>query len=113
MIALSSIETSANVVILDEDNPDVRSSTARMSRVATLDGGSSMQHKGICEGDRTIEVSANVTEAEAVILDNLFKDYVLIYLSQADGAYSGAIYNLLIEAGKASITFWVSKKVSG
>ena len=102
----------SHVVIEELPSSDIRSSPARVSRAATLDGGVSIDHAGFSHGDRTFAIKAKVTEDQFESLWSMHTTQTLLYCSTRNGVFLGAIQNLTENAGNLSLTFLVKDKES-
>lgn len=97
------------VIFKYRPDSDVYVSQPRVRRTATLDGGAVIDHQGYAVGDRTIEVRARVSEAEAANLWTLFKAATYLILHTIEGSYYGAISDLRIDRGDMRLTFLVKE----
>ena len=89
------------------------SSTARISRAQTLDGGGVLSHYGTSVTDRDLPIDCRVTDTEAAALRQLHESGVLIRISFWEGAFSGYIYRLNIRRdGVTQITFYFTEKLT-
>ena len=84
--------------------------TARVSRVKTLDGGVYIGHSGYSDGDRTLNITGEITEAQADILKNLIEVYTGVLISMEDGLFFGAISSMTAENGKFKMTVYIKNK---
>jgi len=98
-------------IVLDElPTSKLQDSQSRVSRVATLDGGSVIVDSGMVEADRTLVVEARITEAQSAGLDVLRAQSALVNMSTPTGFYRGAIKGAVQDNGLLKLTFWVSWK---
>lgn len=85
---------------------------SRVSRVATLDGGSVIINSGVTEGDRAITVEAEITKAQGIDIEAMRAVSPMVYMSTKRGFYYGAIGGLSIDNGNLKLTFLVNQKIS-
>jgi hypothetical protein len=97
------------VVFRYRPESEVYVSQPRVKRSATLDGGAVFDHQGYAVGDRTIEIRASVTEAEADAVWSMYKAATYLILHVRDGSYYGAVSNLQIDRGEMRLTFLVKE----
>ena len=88
---------------------EVYISQPRVKRTATLDGGAVFDHQGYSVADRTVDIRAKVTEAEAANIWALFEDATYMILHTAAGSFYGAISDLRIDRGDMRLTFLVKE----
>lgn len=95
-----------------QDTGDYKN-TARISRTATLDGGSHFSHFGVTDTDRNFEALCRVSPSEFVKLKSLFEASTAIRISFWEGSFLGYIYRLSVgRDGKATIIFYFSEKLT-
>lgn len=114
MIGISAAQFSLDGAILLErtQRPDLNL-IRRVTRTATLDGGATFTDTGYSDADRTIEVTQErATRDEYEKLRFLMKNFELLILCQDDGAYLGAMSQLLVEGGDVTVVFLVREKKS-
>lgn len=99
-----------NVIIKDDARSTIKSNTARVSRVATLDGGVVITHSGFSDGDRTLSISGRTSAADEDILWTLFRYQTFLLFSTPDGLFYGSIKSLQTDNGKLSISILVKEK---
>jgi len=109
-----SMTSSGINVLIDEDldKSKLGDQTARMSRVATLDGGGVLIHSGVSHTDRTIKVMAVVPAADEQSLQTMFTSETDIRLACRDGYFSGAIQRYNHDNGSIEIDFWPTAKIA-
>lgn len=112
MISISTITADTAGMVSIDTELDPRENTARVSRTKTLDGGVYINNSGFCDGDRTVRVSAGVTEAQAETLWYIFKNYTSIHLATSDGFYLAVIETLKINNGDMNMTILIKSKES-
>jgi len=111
MIAISSVtQDTAGSVVFSDKRMDYKENTARISRIKTLDGGVYITNSGVSDGDRTLNVSAKITEAQAIILWHIFETYTFIYAAISDGVFYAAISGMAIKNGVLEMTILIKSK---
>lgn len=114
MIGISTQESNTNgAIILKNATPIIKyEGTARISRVATLDGGCVLTHSGYSDADRTLIFTAKAIKSKETILKTLFENESLFTIAVSDGCYSGAISRLRILRGKVELEILYKEKLS-
>lgn len=85
----------------------------RISRTATLDGGSVITSSGCSHSDRTIEIVASgISSAQEAILRRMTMQAVLVQLANTEGVFTGAISRLSCKNGELKLTFLVKEKLT-
>ncbi|MFH0995800.1 MAG: hypothetical protein V1844_09930 [Pseudomonadota bacterium] len=110
-----SITSATETVTLNESVPDsdYGDIEPRITRTATLDGGSVIASSGCSHSDRTIAVVAsNISALQESVLSRIAKQALIIQLSNYEGVFSGAISRLSCKAGKVEFTFLVKEKLT-
>jgi len=89
-----------------------RENTRRLSRSATLDGGSVITDSGYSDSDRTYEFEINnVSQTVSAALWNFFKTESLINMTCPEGFFTGYIERMSIEGESVSISFMVYESI--
>lgn len=114
MISFSTIvPDGTDPIIIKENKKSVlQKATARISRVKTLDGNSFVSHRGYTDTDRTLNVNARLSKADANNLWTLFTDEILLNVSTIDGCYSGVIDTLSIDNGEIKMKILITERIS-
>ena len=87
---------------------------ARMSKTKCLDLTVSLQHSGVCDGDRTFTVVVNnITESNYATVVYLYRNYTSIIVSCRDGVFAGAIKQPRLSGSTATIIIEITSKLSG
>lgn len=103
-------DTSIGAVVFKyRPDSDVYVSQPRVKRTATLDGGAVIDHQGYSVADRTIEIRASISEAEAAHIWALFEDSTYLILHTGAGSWYGVISDLRIDRGDMRLTFLVKE----
>lgn len=115
MISISSIiqNPSGAIIINELLTSEVISNSARVSRVATLDGGSVITHSGFSDGDRTLSVYARLNKADSDLLWNMFKNETFVLVSIPDGLFYSSIQRVKVDSGDLSMTILIKNKENG
>lgn len=109
MISITSLTGSSEGVIFEESKASaLRRVSPRITKSKTLDGGIFIDHRGVSEGDRELEIKANISEATAAALQYIYENETLVNLACQYGFYQGAISNLDLKNGAMELTFWVN-----
>lgn len=115
LIHISTTTSNANAPIRIRPgvNTRIRNASARVSRTATLDGGTVLTHSGFADGDMTFDVRTSaLTRAEAEALWGLFKDETGFTISCEEGCFEGAIQRLNLEPHPVRFKFYVKERLS-
>jgi len=114
MISISTFTTKtvSNIVFKEIEETKLRDFTARVSRTATLDGGSVITHSGVVDSDRILDIRAQLTEDQADDLQAIFESETLVFLSCRWGLFYGAIDILKISDGDLQLKFLVKDKLN-
>ncbi len=113
MISLSTIEATGydTVVIYESPNSVLTDGGARISRMATLDGGVVIDHFGFVHGDRTFDIEARVDEAQAAIITQMRNNESLMHLSCAEGFFSCVVASCRIDNGDLILSVFIKEKL--
>lgn len=113
MIGLSmttmSTGSAASVIIKENPASKTRNERARVSRYATLDGGSVIDHQGFSDGDRTFDIRASMSADEAELLWSMFRSQTYLNISTRDGFFYGVIESMDDDSGKVSLSILVKE----
>lgn len=112
MISISTVTANitGNVILNENIASDLGSKTARVTKIATLDGGVYINHSGYTDGDRTLRIKGKVSLNQADTLLNIFENYTSSLISFCDGLFLGAISALSTQNGKLAMTFLIKQK---
>jgi len=114
MISITT-DTASNYVpiILNElPSSDLDTETARISRAATLDGGVYINNTGFSDGDRTLKITARLTDDDVTNLNYVKNNFLSIILSMKDGAYKAAIQNISRTGNQYNLTIYIEERIS-
>jgi hypothetical protein len=111
MIGLSKVtqEAGGAIIFHKDSRSEIRKASARISRTATLDLGTVIDHQGYSAGDRTIRVITEVSPADADFIWSLFKAELWVNISTSDGFFYGAISDCEIDRGQLSMTILIKE----
>jgi hypothetical protein len=114
MISISTAIYSAagHVVIQNTEKCDFMDIPSRVSRSATLDGGSVIVHSGVVAGDRTFSINVWLDEAEETILRNIYDNYTSVVVSIHDGVFLGALDSFKFRNGNVTGKILIKSKES-
>ena len=111
MISITTQVASSYAVVLQED-PDgstLDRFSRRVSRRATLDGGSAVNDSGYSDTDRTLIVEAEITAAQKVTLEYMIKTYSRLNVASKTGFFSCAPEDMDVDNGQLRLTLLVAE----
>lgn len=112
MIAIATVEAGSHV-ILDAIQNDTRKNTRRLSKTATLDGGSVIVDSGFSDSDRSFSFEfADIGPTSRDALWEMFQEESLVYLSCPEGVFSGVLESVDIENSTGKLKFSVLEKLT-
>ena len=114
MIALSKqTQDSDGAIIINEktDASVIYKSQPRVSRIATLDGGCVIDHKGYSDSDRILDIRAVVDEIDALLIWGL-KSETLLNISTREGFFSGVISSIQSDNGELILRLLTKERLS-
>lgn len=85
--------------------------TARISKVATLDGNVAVSHYGSTDMDTPVSVKIRTSLADTETLINMFRNAAIVFLSLQFGLYKAYIARLKEDAGQIRITFYLKERI--
>ena len=101
------------VLLRPDPGAELRSSSRRVSRTASLDGGCVMTDHGVSHSDRNLEMSVTGPSAELVErIWGLYVTYSLIRVAQHDGVYTATISRFRHRENQLSITILIKEKLT-
>ena len=101
--------TYAAIIFQELPTTRLRNESARVSRYATLDGGCVIDHQGFSDGDRTLDIRAQWTQAQAAILWEMFREETFLNVATADGFFYGVIESMQDENGQGRLSILVKE----
>lgn len=109
MVSITTITTGDPDGVLFYEDPDsvFQDTEPRVSRSATLDGGSTIDHRGFCDGDREFKIKAQLSADQSEDLWSIYRNETLVNLSCKEGFFQGAISRMAIDGGRLEMTFLV------
>lgn len=111
MIAISTLTANVTGSVILPWTGDPRENTARVSRIATLDGGAVITHSGASDSDRTIYIrDLEISEDTADIIWNIFQTETKVLISISDGVYLAAIQTCKTNNGLLNMTILIESK---
>lgn len=113
MISISMKTADLNGHVEFEDGTsDFGGIPARVSRAATLDGGSVVVNSGVSHGDRTFTLKTEIDEQQRATLEHIQEAASLINVSCREGFFSGAISYVDAESPNLNATILIKSKDS-
>ena len=115
MISISTTtpKTVSNVVFEETGKSKLRDFPSRRSRTACLDGTCHIDFAAAeDDSDRTLDIRAQLTEAQADDLQTIFESETYVILSCRTGLFYGAMDILRISNGDLRLKFLVKEKMS-
>lgn len=115
MISISAWEDLENGTVMIAEDPtasDLKERPTRVSRTATIDGGSVIDNQGYSDGDRSPVVRARITAEQEDILNNLQANCTYVSISMPDGCYKGVIEAMNCNGGELSLSLMIESKTS-
>lgn len=110
MIGISTItQNAAGSVVLYLTPTQLKDNTARVSRVATLDGACVLNHFGVSDSDRTIRVVGSISKTLSDKLWAIFNLGEKVNVSTEDGFWRAAISLLKVDAGQLNMTILIEE----
>jgi len=110
-LSTANFHPDAPLILTPAPDTDMESLPVRMSRIPTLDGGAVIDHRGLCQGDRTLTIKAALTRPEYARLYRIVASESLFTLSCEQGFFTGAIQSISGTGGYVSISFLVLEKI--
>jgi len=101
----------APLLLTPQPGTDMETLPVRMARIPTLDGGAVIDHRGLCQGDRTLTIKAALTRTEYARFYRMIASETLFTLSCEQGFFTGAIQSISGTGGYVSISFLVLEKI--
>lgn len=101
----------APVMLKSEADSDLQSSSRRVSRTATLDGGCVITDSGFSHGDRTMRVKALIDQETGERITSMHQSYSLLLFSVPEGVFIGAIESISIQETELSLTILIKEKL--
>jgi hypothetical protein len=114
MIGISTLtaNTAGHLVIHEKKASLLNDHPARVSRTKTLDGGVYINHSGVSDGDRTLNVVARLSDADRTRLVNIHKTETFVRVAIPDGMFQAAISSVRQQQADTIITILIKEKES-
>jgi uncharacterized Rossmann fold enzyme len=114
MIGISTLtaNTAGHLVIHEKKASRLNDHPARVSRTKTLDGGVYINHFGVSDGDRTLNVVALLSDADRARLVNIHKTETFVRVSIPDGVFQAAISGIRRQKADTVINILIKEKES-
>ncbi len=110
MVSITSQVSSTYVVKFQEDyRSKVRRFSRRVSRVATLDGGSVGNDSGFSDTDRTLDFSGRVTKTQGANLKYMIENYALWNVVSKGEYHSCHPKTLEVDNGKLKLILLIEE----
>lgn len=104
--------TTGAIIINEKPSQSViNKSSPRVSRIATLDGGCVIDHKGYSDSDRTFDIRAELDETDASTVWGL-KSETLLNISTREGFFSGVISRIQTDNGELVLQLLTKERLS-
>lgn len=108
-ISMTTADTRGHVE-LDDGNSEFGKIEARVSRQATLDGGSVITHSGVSNSDRTFKIKTKINAAQKTVIEHIHENSVLVNISCAEGFFLGAISSIDTSTPGLKMTILIKSK---
>lgn len=114
MIGISTLtqNPAGHLVIHEKKSSQLNDLPARVSRTKTLDGGVHINHSGVSDGDRTLNVIARLSDADRARLVNIHKTETFVRVAIPDGMFQAAISSVLQQKADTVLTILIKEKES-
>ncbi len=97
-------------VALKEGDSEFSKIDARVSRVATLDGGCVIVHSGVSHGDRTFRIKTKINADKKAAIEYINENSVLVNISCSEGFFLGAISYIDTSTPDLTMTILIKNK---
>ena len=113
MISISTTTANANgnVILQELADSDTRTRPARVRRVKTLDGGVTLSHAGVVDGDRTLVISCRPSAADMAKIQTIFENEILVIIAFGGDVYTGVIADMK-QKKTTMLTVFIKEKIS-
>jgi hypothetical protein len=107
MVTIGRLDAAKEPVVLIPSRGAAWDQRARISRVKTLDGGSTVSHYGTTDLDRDLTFDCRLSDDQAVQVRAILRDGERVRITTRDGVYLGYIQRAAIQPdNRARITFF-------
>jgi len=114
MIGISTLtqNPAGHLVIHENKSSQLNDLPARVSRTKLLDGGVYINHSGVSDGDRTLNVIARLSEADRARLVNIHRTETFVRVAIPDGVFQAAISSVRQQKADTVLTILIKEKES-
>jgi len=115
MISISNAtanSTYGSVILKNHPKNEHLNGPARVTRTANLDGTVTINHGGVCDGDRTFKAFGTLDKTNTDILWYIYQNSTLVVVSAPDGCYMGVIEYLDLNGGNVDMTILIKERIS-
>jgi hypothetical protein len=110
VIKMPEYNAGGNISIKDLASSVLETSTRRVSRRATIDGGVYMDDLGFSHGDRTFEIKTKASKISSDRLHQLQRNYSIYECVTNEGIFFGAISSITTRDNILTLQFLVKNK---
>jgi len=112
MISISTTiaDPNGNVVLYELPTSNLNDMEARVTRTATLDGNSFIDHQGVSDGDRTLTVISPLKQPEYDNLVSIFRRSYYVMVSISTGLYLCVIKSVMIQNNQIRTTILIERE---
>lgn len=113
-ITTPTYDTEGSILLRNlESDTDTLTRERRITRTATLDGGSEIEDLGMSHADRTFAIRARgLSKEEFEKLAALVEAYPLLVITTRDGAYRGAPERISLNNDVTNLRILIKEKIS-
>jgi hypothetical protein len=97
---------------IDPGKSDILSLSRRVSKKATLDGGSVTDDFGFTHSDRTFMIVAKMTGAQVSALNYMVENFTSITVSTVDGLFLGSFQNTKVRGTEVTIKILIKEMLT-
>ncbi len=113
-ISTPTYDAEGSILLKDiEDGNDIMTRSRRLTRTATIDGGSEIEDMGMSHSDRTFVIrTRGLSKTKFDKLALLVEQYPLLIITTEDGAYKGAPDRINIYNDITILRILIKEKIS-
>lgn len=113
MISISMVTADSNGnVVIKKGKSSFGQIAARVSRVATLDGGVVITHSGVVHGDRTFRISTTINTEQKTAIEYINENSTFVMISCSEGLFLGAISSIDTSTPELTMSFLAKEKIT-
>ena len=112
MIGISTLTANTSGHLVMHETSVLNEYPARVSRTKLLDGGVYINHSGVSDGDRTLNIVALLSEADRATLLNIHQTETFVHVATPDGYYTAAISSIRRKKADTIINILIKEKES-